>query len=197
MDPENTNPNPPNPAEGAGQIPSGGQGSTQSPSDKGGDDRVVSMTQKELGRKLSEARRMARERAIEDLLEQGRVDLEKFQEQNTRYQQLANERGERIKELETIQAERDRLVDLMTKQVEARTANFPDEVKKLMPKNVPLEELLAWVEEAQALVTRLTGQPQRGNGTGPNPLGSGESDNAQKLEEMRAKARQSGVYSPF
>ncbi|MBN9393443.1 MAG: hypothetical protein J0I20_35760 [Chloroflexi bacterium] len=118
-------------------------------------------------------------------------DEEERQRKQGEFEQLANTKEARIKELEpqlqAVTAERDEYAGILMAQLEAEIKDWPAEAKKTDPgKEVPLKQRVAWKDNMKPLVEKLVAAPAR-QGNRPNPTPTGSAPN---LDDNRAKQAQ-------
>lgn len=112
-----------------------------------------------------------------------------------RFQELAEKRQSQIAELEPKAQLADALTERVRAQVDAEVADWPEEVKALLPQGdesaaVPVLEFLAMVEKARPLAAKLKASADTpAPGTSPRPAPNGQGGKA-KQETARRTERE-------
>ncbi len=140
----------------------------------------------------------AHRRKAKEQEDAARLSEEQRLREQGQFEELAKKAQARVQELEPIATRYAALTSVLTTQFTARIRDWPDEVKAFAPgEDAPIEERLAWLERAQALVTRLQGQQRSsapGNAPSPPPAGGQAADTAQ-ADELRRRYQQTGKYA--
>lgn len=116
--------------------------------------------------------------------------------QQGEFESLATTAQARVKELETTTAQHETQVDAydkaLTKRIKAETANWPQEAKDALPKDVDALTLAESVERLRPLADKLAGSVRgpQGNVNGPPPTGN--QTRAEKGERERQALRARG-----
>lgn len=110
------------------------------------------------------------------------------------WEQLATTNEAKVKELqpqvETLTAERDRLVEIVTATLDNEIKDWADEVKALIPADVDVLTKYATVERTRPLAAKLAGTPPpQGNGMSPKPNGGAAGTDQAARDRMAAFTR--------
>lgn len=105
------------------------------------------------------------------------------------WQELAESRQARLAELEPKSALADALTERIAARINAEIAEWPEEVKALLPKDAPVLEYEAAVERARPLVAKLTPQTPPAAGNGPRPAPTGTAGQVTQQRQARAAER--------
>lgn len=138
-------------------------------------------TQADLDRIAAKTREEEKGKAKAAKEKDDRERAEKDDENQKKFEKLANDRKLKIEELEPqLEEYKAKVSELVT----AELKSLPDEVKDMAPVKHdgdvltnPLE-VLAWLPKGKALAERLEGQPAKGGNTGIDPKQKGQSPQA-------------------
>lgn len=109
---------------------------------------------------------------------------EKRMEEQQQWQKLAEERGKQMESLKEKVADYEKLVPIISKQVQDEINGWPEKVKNLFPTDeMSVVEMMEWANRFRPLAQEMAGTPAPvgGNGRGPRPSGSA----ADKQVEMQ------------
>lgn len=156
----------PQPNAGAGAENNGGEKGKEKPGEKPDPKEEPKFTQADMDREIQ--KRLDREkqnRENEDKKKQGQ------------FEQLYNELKPRFDQAETdinnVTTERDELAAILEGQIKTEIEAWPDEVKKLYPKNSALKDRMQWVNDSRDLAKRLSTGAKPVNGEHGNNKGGG------------------------
>ena len=121
-------------------------------------------------RRQAEDKRLADQQQWEQLATQRAAEIAALNEQNTRYQALA---------------------DRIRGQIDAEAKAWPDEIKAMRPQTDDVTMLLEFQEKARVLVGKLNAatNPAPGNGKTPTPAGQGRADQEKARKDFERAVR--------
>lgn len=187
--------------EGDGGVPSGGTAPPQgapapAPLAQPPASSVATLSQEQFNAALADERRKwkAQQDAAAD---KARKDAEdKAAQEKGEFEKLANERGQRLSQIEAEHATTaERLTAYeaeMERQITARLRSLPLEIRAMAPEGDSLTRF-AWLDKAEAAAQKLAATLTPGTNSGPRGSAARESVNAS--DDAIARKKASGEYA--
>lgn len=137
---------------------------------------------------IAELRRenAAHRRAKADAEKAAQAADERRLAEEKRFQELAEQRANRIAELEPIADRYAALAAKLSADLEKEIAKLPAELREMRPSGADLDSLIEWTEKARTLATKMQAAQATGAGPLPKPAGNPQATLSQQAETIAA-----------